>query len=359
MDDNLYWLALNMVPGVGPIAYRNLLDKFSDPQQVFTGSMRELAAVEGIGEKTIRAIKDFPAEQMAVAELKRAEELGASILTFKDEAYPRNLLQIYDPPPILYIRGRLDQGDSLAVAIVGSRRGSPYGRAVTKRISKELSSAGVTVVSGMARGIDTFAHLGALEGEGRTIAVLGCGVDIVYPRENKRLMNDIIDRGAVISEFPLSTPPEGKNFPKRNRIISGLSLGVMVVEATADSGSLITASHALEQGREVFAVPGNVGLSTSQGTNKLIKQGAKLVEDEHDILTEIFPQYEGKTRREEAPVLNEEEQGILQLLSHTPLHIDEISRLSQMEVQRVSITLLGLELKGLISQLGGKMFVRN
>lgn len=230
---------------------------------------------------------------------------------------------------------------------------------MTKRISKELSSAGVTVVSGMARGIDTFAHLGALEGGGRTIAVLGCGVDMIYPRQNKKLMYDIIDHGAVISEFPLSTPPEGKNFPKRNRIISGLSLGVMVVEATADSGSLITASHALEQGREVFAVPGNVGLSTSQGTNKLIKQGAKLVEDEYDILTEIFPQYEGKIRKEETPVLNEEERGILQLLSHTPLHIDEISRLRQMEVQRVSTILLELELKGLISQLGGKMFVRN
>ncbi|MBW2039114.1 MAG: DNA-protecting protein DprA [Deltaproteobacteria bacterium] len=359
MEDKLYWLALNMVPGVGPIAYRNLVAKFQNPQGVFAASVRELSAVEGIGEKTIKAINDFPVEEVAAEELKKAEGLGVSILTFRDQGYPRDLLQIYDFPPLLYMRGELGEEDSLAVAIVGSRRGSPYGRAVTKRISKELSSAGVTVVSGMARGIDTFAHLGALEAGGRTIAVLGCGVDIIYPPENKRLFFDIIDHGAVISEFPLSTPPEGKNFPKRNRIISGLSLGVVIVEATADSGSLITASHALEQGREVFAVPGNVGMTTSQGTNRLIKQGAKLVEGAGDILTEIFPQYRGKARHEELPVLNDEEQVILQLLSHTPLHIDEISRQGQMEVQRVSTILLELELKGLISQLGGKMFVRN
>ncbi|RLB06616.1 MAG: hypothetical protein DRG50_05195 [Deltaproteobacteria bacterium] len=189
--------------------------------------------------------------------------------------------------------------------------------------------------------------------------MLGCGVDIIYPPENKKLFFDIIGHGAVISEFPLSTPPEGKNFPRRNRIISGLSMGVVIVEATAKSGSLITASHALEQGREVFAVPGNVGAATSQGTNRLIKQGAKLVEGAEDILSEILPQYEGRVFHEELPALSDEEGSILQFLSHTPLHIDEISRLGQMEVQRVSAILLSLELKGLVSQLAGKMFVRN
>ncbi len=348
-----------MVPGVGPIAFRNMVNKFQEPKRVFAASSRELAAVNGIGEKTIQAIKDFPVEETAAEEQKKAEGLGVSILTFRDQGYPRNLLQIYDPPPLLYVRGEFGEGDSLAVAIVGSRKGSPYGRAVTKRISKELSSTRVTVVSGMARGIDTVAHVGALEAGGRTIAVLGCGVDIVYPPENKRLFWDIIEHGVIISEFPISTPPEGKNFPKRNRIISGLSLGVVIVEATADSGSLITASHALEQGREVFAVPGNVGASTSRGTNKLIKQGAKLVEGAQDILPEILPQYEGKVWQEETPDLSDEENDILQLLSHTPLHIDEISRLSQMEVQQVSTILLELELKGLVNQLGGKMFVRN
>jgi DNA processing protein len=358
MDDRLYWLALNMVPGVGSLAYRNLVAGFHDPERVFAAPPKALAAVEGIGEKTIGAIKTFPAKETAVEELKKVEDLGVSILTFRDQGYPKNLLQIYDPPPLLYVRGKLEQGDAPMVAMVGSRKGSAYGRAVTKRISKELAASGVTVVSGMARGIDTCAHLGALEAGGRTIAVLGCGIDIMYPPENERLFLDIIGHGAVISEFPLSTPPEGKNFPKRNRIISGLSLGVVIVEATADSGSLITASHALEQGREVFAVPGNIGMATSQGTNALIKQGAKLVEGAQDILVEIIPQYEGKTSPEETPVLNDEEDGILQLLSHTPLHIDEISRMSHMEIRRVSTILLELELKGVISQLGGKMFVR-
>jgi DNA processing protein len=358
MEDKLYWLALNMVPGVGPIAYRNLVGLFRDPKRVFAASPKALAAVEGVGEKTIRAIKEFPAEAAAIEELKKTEDVGVSILTFRDQGYPKNLLQIYDPPPLLYVRGRLDGGDSPMVAMVGSRKGSPYGRAVTKKISKELAAGGVTVVSGMARGIDTCAHLGALESGGKTIAVSGCGIDIIYPPENEKLFFDIIEHGAVISEFPLSTPPEGKNFPKRNRIISGLALGVVIVEATADSGSLITASYALEQGREVFAVPGNIGMATSQGTNALIKQGAKLVESAQDILVEIIPQYEGKTSHEETPVLNDEEDGILQLLSHDPLHIDEISRLSQMEIRRVSTILLELELKGVISQLGGKMFVR-
>ena len=358
MEDKLYWLALNMVSGVGPIAYRNLVNQFHDPERVFAASQKALAAVEGIGEKTIRAIKSLPVEDVAAAELKKVKDLGVTILTFRDQGYPKNLLQIYDPPPLLYVRGKLDQGDSPMVAMVGSRHGSSYGRAMTKRISKDLASSGLTVVSGMARGIDTCAHLGALEAGGMTIAVFGCGIDIIYPPENKRLFFDIIDHGAIISEFPLSTPPEGKNFPKRNRIISGLSLGVVIVEATADSGSLITASHALEQGREVFAVPGNVGMATSKGTNALIKQGAKLVEGVQDILVELLPQYERKPSSEGTPALNDEEDSIFQLLSYNPLHIDEISRLSQMEIRRVSTILLELELKGVISQLSGKMFVR-
>ena len=364
MNDKLYWLALNMVPGVGPITYRNLVARFHDPEHVFAAAARELASIGGIGEKTIRAIKEFPAAKMAGEELRKLADLGGGILTFRDPGYPKNLLQIYDPPPLLYVRGELEQGDYPMVAMVGSRRGSFYGRTVTKKISKELSTAGITVVSGMARGIDTSAHLGALEAGRRTIAVFGCGIDVIYPPENKGLFFDIIAHGAIISEFPLSTPPEGKNFPRRNRIISGVSLGVVIVEATADSGSLITAAHALEQGREVFAVPGNVGVATSKGTHRLIKQGAKLVEEAQDILTEILPQYGGphavgSVKKDDLPTLSDAEDNIFQLLSHTPLHIDEISRMSQMEIRRVSTTLLELELKGVISQLGGKMFVRN
>jgi DNA processing protein len=378
MNDKLYWLALNMVPGVGPVTYRHLVDRFHDPERVFAASTQELASMGGIGEKTIRAIKEFPVEKQAAEELQKVYELGGSICTFRDPGYPKSLLQIYDPPPLLYVRGQLDPGDPLMVAMVGSRRGSFYGRTITRRISQELATAGVTIVSGMARGIDTAAHLGALEAGKRTVAVFGCGIDVIYPPENKKLFYDIIAHGAVISEFPLSTPPDGKNFPRRNRIISGVSLGVVIVEAAADSGSLITASHALEQGREVFAVPGNVGMATSKGTHRLIKQGAKLVEEAQDILTEILPQYgvsfsagvakkDGLLTKEaltkgspSAPaVLSEAEEDIFHLLSQTPLHIDEISRLSRMEIRRVSTILLELELKGVISQLSGKLFVRN
>jgi len=357
MDDKLYWLALNMVPGIGPVAFRNLLATFDDPKSVLLASPPTLGSVNGIGEKTIRAIKDTSSLKFAEKESRRAQELGIAVVTLRDGMYPKNLLQIYDPPPVLYVRGRLTEDDSLAVSIVGSRKSSPYGRSVTKRLSHDLASIGIRVVSGMARGIDTVAHHGALEARGRTIAVLGCGADVIYPRENKKLFFDIIDNGAIISEFPLATPPEGKNFPKRNRIISGLSLGVVIVEAAADSGSLITATHALEQGREVFAIPGNVGASTSQGTNRLIKQGAKLIEGAEDVIEEIAPQCERQVPREAPPVLSNEEQGILDLLSHTPIHIDEISRKSQMEIHRVSVILLDLELKGLVCQLGGKTFV--
>jgi DNA processing protein len=199
MNEKLYWLALNMVPGVGPITYRNLVARFHDPRQVFAASARDLASIGGIGEKTIRAIKEFPAEKLAAEELKKVTDLGGSIFTFRDQGYPKNLLQIYDPPPLLYVRGEIEPGDPPMVAIVGSRRGSFYGRTVTKKISKELSIAGVTVVSGMARGIDTAAHLGALEAGKRTIAVFGCGIDVIYPPENKKLFFDIIAHGAVIS----------------------------------------------------------------------------------------------------------------------------------------------------------------
>jgi DNA processing protein len=364
MNEKLYWLALNMVPGVGPVTYRNLVARFHDPEHVFGASVQELARVEGIGEKTIRAIKEFPAARLAAEELKKVADVGGSILTFRDPAYPKNLLQIYDPPPLLYVRGAMEHADPPMVAMVGSRRGSFYGRTVTKKISKELATAGVTVVSGMARGIDSAAHLGALEAGKNTVAVFGCGIDVIYPPENKKLFFDIIAHGAVISEFPLSTPPEGKNFPRRNRIISGVSLGVVIVEATTDSGSLITAAHALEQGREVFAVPGNIGMTTSKGTNRLIKQGAKLVEEAQDILTEILPQYDGSlpgglAKKNNLPLLSNDEDNILQLLSYTPLHIDEISRMSHKEIRLVATILLDLELKGVISQLGGKMFVRN
>ena len=270
---------------------------------------------------------------------------------------------IYDPPALLYARGEVKKEDELAVAIVGSRKTSAYGREITERIGMDLARHGVTVVSGMARGIDSVAHNGALQGGGRTIAVLGCGVDVIYPSENRNLFHQIIKRGAVLSEFPMGSPPEAGHFPRRNRIISGLCMGVVIVQASAESGSLITAGYALEQGREVFAVPGNVGAEGSRGTNQLIKEGAKLVESSEDILEEILPQWrrEGETVRKAemaAPSLTEAEKIVCGLLSETPLHIDTIIRESQLDPGSVSSLLLNLELKGLISQWPGKCFTK-
>jgi DNA processing protein len=291
------------------------------------------------------------------------EKVGGRILTLGEENYPKRLKEIYDPPPVLYVRGELRKQDELAISIVGSRKTSPYGRWFTERVSRELAQQGVTIVSGMARGIDSVAHQGAISEGGRTIAVLGCGVDIVYPRENRRLCEQVIDHGAVVSEFPMESPPEAGHFPKRNRIISGLSLGVVVVQAGKDSGSLITANYALEQGRDVFAVPGNVGAESTQGTNHLIKQGAKLVESSEDILQEILPQW----RRDEKAIskveerekgLSGEEKALYAVLGDTPLHIDAIIRETQLDPGKVSSLLLNLELKGFVSQWPGKSFTR-
>lgn len=284
-------------------------------------------------------------------------------MTSGDETYPSRLKNIYDPPPVLYVRGQLRKEDEVAVAIVGSRKTSSYGRAMTERVSQELATRGVTIVSGMARGIDSVAHQGAISAGGRTIAVLGCGVDVVYPPENRNLFQDIIDHGAILSEFPMGSPPEGSHFPKRNRVISGLSVGVVVVEAGQRSGSLITANYALEQGRDVFAVPGNIGMASSRGTNQLIKQGAKLVESSQDILIEITPQWQKEDEitppaKDPANHLPEEERGLYGLLTETPIHIDEIIRESQLEPGRVMSLLLELELKGFVSQWPGRCFSR-
>jgi DNA processing protein len=283
------------------------------------------------------------------------------VITLKDEEYPKRLKDIYDPPALLYVRGALKKEDEFAISIVGSRKTTPYGRWFTEKVSQELARHGLTIVSGMARGIDSLAHWGAISGGGRTIAVLGCGVDVIYPSENRNLFAKMIDRGAILSEFPMGSPPEGGHFPRRNRIISGLSLGVVVVQASEKSGSLITAGYALEQGREVFAVPGNVGTESSRGTHRLIKEGAKLVESSEDILEEILPQWRGgreTTPKVEIPRpdLTEEEKVLYELLSETPLHIDVMIRESRMDPGKVSSLLLNLELKGMISQWPGKCF---
>jgi DNA processing protein len=361
-EEFFYWLALSLTPGVGSILMKRLLDRFNTPEAVFSAPMRELSKIEGVGEKVAVEIKKGPLEKVVERELSLLKKVNGKIVTLKDDDYPKRLKDIYDPPTLLYVRGELRREDELAVAIVGSRRTSPYGRWMTEKISQDLARHGVTVVSGMARGIDSVAHQGALQGGGRTIAVLGCGVDVIYPSENRSLFYQIIEHGAVLSEFPMSSPPEGGHFPKRNRIISGLSIGAVIVQASADSGSLITANFALEQGREVFAVPGNVGVEGSRGANRLIKEGAKLVESSADILEEILPQWRSEKEEEviksEAPVphLTKDEEILYKLLEETPMHIDAIIRQSQLDPGKVASLLLNLEFKGLICQSPGKCF---
>ncbi len=363
VDEMFYWLALNFVPGIGSVLFRRLIDRFRSPEAVFRAPEKELLKVEGVSRNLILEIQKGPPEKRVKRELTLLNEIGAKLLTFQDDLYPNRLKEIYDPPPLLYLRGEIKEEDELAVAIVGSRKTTPYGRWMAEKISQDLSQHGITIISGMARGIDSVAHWGALSGGGRTIAVLGCGVDVIYPTENRGLSQKIIEQGALLSEFPIGTPPESGHFPRRNRIISGLAIGVVIVQAGERSGALITAGYALEQGREVFAVPGNVGTETSRGANRLIREGAKMVETSEDILEEILPQWkkEKEVRSEENKIfldLSEEEKKLYSLLGGDPMHIDALIRESQFEPGQVSSLLLNLEMKGLITQWPGKYFTK-
>ena len=381
MHDNelKYWLALKMVEGVGNVAFTAIVKTFGSPKEVFDAPFDSLKEMPGIGKKVASQIKSFSNWQQVERELAAARNQQVSIITYHDPLYPINLLNIYDFPPFLYVKGSLKEED-INIAVVGSRMASTYGKFSTERLCRELAINGITVVSGLARGIDTAAHRGSIAAKGRTIAVLGCGIDIVYPPENKELFTEIPLQGAIITEFPFGTPPNGPNFPARNRIISGLSLGVVVVEANEKSGSLITARMALEQGREVFAVPGSIDSAGSRGTNRLIKQGAKLIEDVYDILEEIMPQIEIKQKNyipERAkktksctvipPVdcqtsdnedLTDKERNLLERISISPVTIDNLIAQTGERPGEILNNLLLLELKGLITQLPGKMFIR-
>jgi len=278
---------LNMVQDIGYIRLKALLDEFKEPGRILRASLDKLRSVKGIGPAIAQAVKNAGSDHDIDKEIILINKAGAEVLTVFDEGYPENLKNIYDPPVVLYIKGSFKKEDELSVSIVGSRKCTYYGMNMADKIAEQLASAGVTVVSGFARGIDTSAHKGALKAKGRTIAVLGSGLDNIYPVENKPLVEKIIKNGALISEFPMSMPPNKNNFPRRNRLISGLSRAVLVVEAANRSGALITADFALEQGRDVFAVPGTADRLLSMGTNSLIKQGAKLVDSAEDILEEF------------------------------------------------------------------------
>lgn len=363
--DTYYWLALSMVSGLGNAGYRSLIESFGDPEAVFEARVSDLMKVDGIRENIAKKIADREFAADPETELKNLQKHGGRIITYWDPSYPLLLREIPSPPIILYIKGIDIPGDLDFVAVVGSRNPTQYGLKAAELIGFGLASRGVGVVSGMARGIDSAAHRGCLRGKGFTVAVLGTGIDVVYPASNRKLFDRIVENGAVITEFPMGSPPEPKHFPIRNRIISGLSRGVVVVEATKKSGSLITASFALDQDREVFAVPGSIGSFKSTGTHHLIKQGAKLVENADDVLEEFGPGLGNQgavlTQENEPPPppdLEPEEARIYDLLSDYPTHIDHIVREADMEPGEVLSTLMKMELKGIVTQLAGKMFVR-
>jgi DNA processing protein len=362
-EDHLFWLALAHIQGLGCASTKKLVEHLGGPKQIFAASEKQLSEVTGIDQRAIRGILGFSGWNQVREDWLRAERAGATLISLADELYPSRLRRIPDPPPVLYAKGSVRENDEKAIAVVGSRSASEYGRRITRHLCRDMASLGFTVVSGMARGIDGVAHAAALEGGGRSVAVLGSGVDVIYPGEHKDLYHRIIQAGAVISELPMGTPPYSYNFPSRNRLISGLCLGVMVVEATEKSGSLITARLALEQGREVFAVPGEAGSSRSRGTHRLIREGAKLVEAVEDIVEEIAPQLLSickATTTEVRPLPPEtapETRKILELVSVTSRQIDELIEASGLSSAQVAGILLDLEIRGYLKQLPGKRFV--
>jgi DNA processing protein len=356
-------LALTRVPGVGAVTFRTLINVLGDAEAVFRASPSALKSVPGCPRHVADAVHAFDEWAWVDGELDRLANVGGRLLVAGSPEYPVHLGQIHDPPPVLYALGDVAAEERRVIAVVGSRRATPYGAATAARLARELAEAGFVVVSGMARGIDAAAHQGAMSGAGRTLAVLGCGVDVAYPPEMRALKEQVKTHGAVLSELPLGAPPDAHHFPTRNRIISGVSLGVLVIEATAESGSLITARLALEQGREVFAVPGNVGTPTSAGTNRLIKAGATLVETADDILDHLAGQLgPGPTRSPSvssiAIELTDDESRVVDLLSWEPSHVDELTARARLAPNRLAEVLLGLELKGVARQVPGNRYVR-
>lgn len=358
MADLRYWIALSAVPDIGPVFAKKLLSLFKTPERIFDAEMDDLLSLEGIGINRSKNIKEFSLWEIVDKQIKVLEKEGIDVVSLHDSFYPEMLREIEDAPVVLYMKGDIQPQDRYAIAIVGSRKPTPYGTSVAENISGELASMGFTVVSGLARGIDSTSHKGALRAGGRTLAVLGSGLDVPYPSENRGLMDKIAGSGCVISEFPPGTSPDKENFPRRNRIISGLSLGVLVIEATSDSGSLITAGCALEQGREVFAIPGNITASTSEGTNELIRRGAILTRRAEDIVEELAPVLKGFIRsKEKAKIeVTNEEENLCNFLSGEPKHIDIISRESGLPTSKALEILLSLELKGAIRQTMGNRF---
>ena len=352
-----YWIGFNIIQGIGPARVRRLLSHFGDLEMAWKGTPLDLAAA-GLDRKSIENTLAGRARLDLDVEMEKLARHAVHALTWEDESYPKTLRPIPGAPPVLYVLGSLTPEDEWAVAVVGTRRATSYGSEAAGELAGGLARNRITVVSGLARGIDGIAHRAALDAGGRTIAVLGSGVDVIYPPDHVHLAHDVATHGALVSDYPLGTQPDARNFPARNRIISGLSLGVLVVEGSEDSGSMITADYALEQGRDVFAVPGTIFAPRSSGTNRLIQQGAKMVTNVQDILEELnltqaSQQMEVRSLLPDNPT----EEALLLQLSAEPRHMDEIVRATGLPTSDVSATLAMMELKGMVRQVGNMTYV--
>ncbi|HEY3860336.1 MAG TPA: DNA-processing protein DprA [Verrucomicrobiae bacterium] len=367
MDDREAFIALNLIDGIGPVRARLLIEHFGEAAAILRANASELRRVNGIGPETAAAIAGWEKSIDLTGELQRIEQFGCRVVIASDEAYPPLLKQIYDPPIVLYVKGELTSKDQNAVAIVGSRMTTHYGIETARKLAYQLAYIGVTVVSGGARGIDTAAHQGALQSKGRTVSVLGTGINIVFPAENRELFERIAAQGAVVTQFPFNHKADKQSFPIRNRLVAGMTLGTVVVEANLSSGALITARMAADNGRQVFAVPGRIDSPRSKGCHELIKNGAKLCEGAEDILCEfeyLFPANNRPSMIKDAPSLpalslSDNETALYDLIDNQETGIDDIIRRSGLPASAVSVALLGLEMKRLVRQLPGKMFVKN
>lgn len=387
-EEEIYWLALKLVPGLGARTTNKLLDRFRTPRAIFRASRTELEAA-GVSGAVAQSIASGCTFEDAATQQTKMMEAGAAAITIVDPRYPQSLRDIFDPPVLLFARGRIDLLTSIALGVVGTRRPTPYGLAVAERLSADLAHAGITIVSGMARGVDTAAHRGALSAGGDTVAVFGCGIDVIYPTENKKLASEIAAKGLLISEFPMGAVAFPQNFPIRNRIISGMSVGVLVVEGAQYSGSAITAKLAMDQGREVFAVPGNITSKLSWAPNLLIKQGAKLVQDWNDVVSELPAESRrhlidigrrkilGEAGEGSSPAATDGAEGaslfdsrgpelgeaarrtLERLKVDAPIHLDDLlEKMEDISSSEVIAALFELEMQGLVKQLPGKNFVK-
>jgi DNA processing protein len=357
MDDKRYWIGFNLIKGIGAVRMQALIQYFGDLEIAWKATPADLAHA-GLGSKVIERVIQARGQVDLEKLWKKIESQNIYILTWEDDSYPQRLKEIDQPPPVLYIRGEYLPDDLFAVAIVGTRRVTPYGRQITEELSSFLAVNGITVISGLARGVDAIAHQTALKAGGRTIGVLGSGVDKIYPPEHRALAEKMMGHGAIISDYAPGTPPDATNFPPRNRIISGLSLAVVVVEAGETSGALITAEFAAEQGREIFAVPGSILAPQSKGTNKLIQNGALPLLSVDDLMQALDLTRMGKHKaaRKNIPA-DETEALLMNALGVEPLHVDEIRNQTELPIEKVSATLALMELKGMVRQVGGMKYV--